>query len=638
VYSEYLLANVKFISFLRDTLKLENACSEVISSQLTQEDIDDILGYEEPSQEELDLRDEEYALEQEFETIDHTTYTTVIDGEEYDADDVYDAFMTYGTITLEQYLKGCHECYGAYGDLYLRMIEVRNRIAELNGYDNYAEYAYVESYNRDYTIEEIAAFREAVKTYLAPQLVKFRSMLPGIDQSEFPLDESAYSGEEMFSTLAPLFGQMSDELLETLTHVHDQHFYDISAAEEKADRGYSWMISNYNMPFYYNYPYGYYEDLLTTIHETGHNNKAYWSPNGWADPSIDIDTAEVHSQGLELLMTHYYGDLFGSQADAVAARQAYSVLSAITSGCLHDEIQCYAYSTPDVTFEMICQKYRQLAEEYSNVSSSDPRPEMYGWTSIHHTFNSPMYYISYATSAAGAFMFWEEAQNDFLAAVDHYLAFCAQSSALGFEETFEAVGLESPLSPEYIEKLSNTMYDNLFIVNSYTDVHTDAWYAYGVYFSDYYELIDPDYPTVFNPEGTITRGRILTALARFADERDDAPAPYIVEEGVDWAVENGLSDGKKLADAMTREQLAELYYRFAKYFEVDAVVSGDLDSFSDCNQVSDSSRTAFTWAIENDVLDIFADDAGAPVLDPKGTVTRGEFAVTLYNFYLFLIG
>jgi oligoendopeptidase F len=640
VYSELIDMFDVFNALVRDVLRLENACSEVLSSKLTPEDIEDYLGYVEMTDEEkeLDMLNEE--LELEYETVAHTNYTTTIDGEEYDADGVYDAFMTDGVITLEQYLQGCRECYGPYGELYLKMIDVRNKIAKLKGYDNYADYAYAEVYNRDYTVEEIDEFRTAVKKYLAPQLKQYRDMRPGIDTDDLPLDDSAYSGEGMFDVILPLFSQMSDELLESAKRVHDQGFYDISATEKKADRGYSMMMPHFNMPFYYNYPYGNMQDLLTTIHELGHNNKSYWSPNDWTDtsPSSNKDLAEVHSQGLELLMTHYYDILFGNQKEEVQAYEAYSMLqSGIISGCLHDEIQCYAYSTPNVTFEMICQKYRQLAEEYGNVGADDPRPEMYGWTSVHHTFNSPMYYISYATSAAGAFMIWEEAQEDFFEAVDHYLAFCAVPATVGFEETFEAVGLESPLTEAYVQKLAQTMHDKLFYVNPYTDVYTDTWYASGVYYMEYFGLIDGTSETAFSPAATATRSDVLTAIARLAVLYGAAESEelFTPEQAAAWAVENGLSDGQNLAEPMTREEMAILVWNFGKMLGDDGVGEGDLSAYTDIAGLSEDTLNALSWAVGNAIFGGSEDLDGNLVLTPEGSVTRAQAAAIIYRFILY---
>jgi len=50
--------------------------------------------------------------------------------------------------------------------IYFALIENNNRIAKLNGYDDYWTYAYENVYGRDYGVEEIQRVRELVKKYL----------------------------------------------------------------------------------------------------------------------------------------------------------------------------------------------------------------------------------------------------------------------------------------------------------------------------------------------------------------------------------------------------------------------------------------------------------------------------------------
>lgn len=632
VLSDLITLFDAFNGLVRDVLLLDNACSEILSSQLSEEDIEDYLDYEDMTEEELALNERETALEAAYRATVVETYTTTIDGEEYDADDLYQAYYVDGTIDLESYLEGNHEVYAPLGNIYLEMIDVRNQIARLNGYDNYAEYAYPEVYNRDYTLEDIAEFRAAVKEYLAPVYHSYSNFVDYPDQSEMP-EDVAYDGVGMFDTLFPYFAELSDELLESAQFTYEHKAYDVDPAPNKTGTAYSMMIPLYNMPFYFSNASGSYRDLLTSIHELGHNNNAYWSPNDWNDPSTDIDTAEVHSQALELLMIRFYPELFGSQADIVADNTATDILYSVIQGCMFDELQVYAYSTPDVTIEMINQKYRQLAEEYGNVGASDPRPEMYGWFSIPHNFELPMYYISYATSAAGAFAFWEEAQEDYFGAVDHYLRFTAQSKALGFQDSFLECDMESPLSASYVQKLSETVHENLMLVDPYTDVYYDDWYALSVYYAALLSLMNGVDDTTFAPNAGATREQFMTILARFDDEREDADAPYTLEEGVAWAVKNGIADVGDLTAPLTREELATMLYNYANMLGLDLETEGDLSGFADADTVSEQARDALTWAVEYGLIDGVSED----LLAPQDATTRAEIATVIVNFFFLLL-
>ncbi len=55
-------------------------------------------------------------------------------------------------------------------EIYVEIIKNNNRIAELAGYDNYYDYATVEVYGRDYSIEDINAFKNYIIEYFVPNI------------------------------------------------------------------------------------------------------------------------------------------------------------------------------------------------------------------------------------------------------------------------------------------------------------------------------------------------------------------------------------------------------------------------------------------------------------------------------------
>ena len=52
--------------------------------------------------------------------------------------------------------------------IYLELIDVRNRIAELRGYENYTEYGFSMNNTRDYGPEDVAGFMDAVADRVVP--------------------------------------------------------------------------------------------------------------------------------------------------------------------------------------------------------------------------------------------------------------------------------------------------------------------------------------------------------------------------------------------------------------------------------------------------------------------------------------
>ena len=76
---------------------------------------------------------------------------------------------------------------------------------------------------------------------------------------------------------------------------------------------------------------------------------------------------------------------------------------------------------------------------------------------IPHTFQSPMYYISYATSMVMALELWELGQADFDAAREAYLSVLQRPFYSGFRELAQGIGLDDPLAPEAVTKIASAL-------------------------------------------------------------------------------------------------------------------------------------------------------------------------------------
>src|SRR5699024_2547296 len=73
-------------------------------------------------------------------------------------------------ISYEEYLEICEDYYDYLNplvcDIYIELINVRNEMAQLEGYNSYEEYVHAYSYS-DYSLEDIENYREYVKKYFA---------------------------------------------------------------------------------------------------------------------------------------------------------------------------------------------------------------------------------------------------------------------------------------------------------------------------------------------------------------------------------------------------------------------------------------------------------------------------------------
>ena len=163
-------------------------------------------------------------------------------------------------------------------------------------------------------------------------------------------------------------------------------------------------------------------------------------------------------------------------------------------------------------------------------------------------------------------------------------------------------------------------------VEHLTDVDVTAWYHDAVcYCVENGIMVGVDADT-FDINGNLTRGMLMTMLAREAGA-DTAGAEPWYAKGMEWAVANGVSDGTNPEADITREQLVTMLYRYAKQAGKDVSAADELAAFPDAADVSDWALDATKWAVATGVMK----GADGKIV-PQGTATRIEAAQFFYNF------
>ena len=156
----------------------------------------------------------------------------------------------------------------------------------------------------------------------------------------------------------------------------------------------------------------------------------------------------------------------------------------------------------------------------------------------------------------------------------------------------------------------------------FADVPGSFWGADAVDFATSHELFNGTSVTSFSPNAAMTRGMIVTVLARL-EGVDTSKGSTWYEAGRQWSMENGVSDGTNMEGSLTREQLATMLYRYAG----SPAVSGTITGFADVASVSDWALDAMTWAVENGII-----TGSNGKLNPQSNATRAEVAAMLMRF------
>ncbi len=160
-------------------------------------------------------------------------------------------------------------------------------------------------------------------------------------------------------------------------------------------------------------------------------------------------------------------------------------------------------------------------------------------------------------------------------------------------------------------------------VGSFKDVPQNSWFASAVQYVTSNSLMNGTSTTAFSPSATMSRGMLMTVLARYAGESTEGGTVWY-EKGMNWAKNKGISDGSAPNRNITREQLAAMLYRYAG--EPDG--AADLSAYTDADSVSAYAEKAVQWCVKNGILT----GKTSSTLAPKATATRAECAAMLQRF------
>ena len=160
-------------------------------------------------------------------------------------------------------------------------------------------------------------------------------------------------------------------------------------------------------------------------------------------------------------------------------------------------------------------------------------------------------------------------------------------------------------------------------VGSFKDVPQNSWFASAVQYVTSNSLMNGTSTTAFSPSATMSRGMLMTVLARYAGESTEGGTVWY-EKGMNWAKNKGISDGSAPNRNITREQLAAMLYRYAG--EPDG--AADLSAYTDAGSVYAYAEKAVQWCVKNGILT----GKTSSTLAPKATATRAECAAMLQRF------
>lgn len=177
--------------------------------------------------------------------------------------------------------------------------------------------------------------------------------------------------------------------------------------------------------------------------------------------------------------------------------------------------------------------------------------------------------------------------------------------------------------------------------NPFSDVSEYAWYVTAVKYVYNEGLMKGTTNTLFSPTSNITRGMMVTILYRMEGEPKvwstnpftDVDEDEYYYDAIRWAnsehIVQGYGNGRfGPNDALTREQLAIIFYNYSRYNAVNVNKAASLDRFVDAKYTSPAGYRALQWACAEKLIQ----GTGSTTLSPNAKALRAQVAVILMRY------
>ena len=209
-------------------------------------------------------------------------------------------------------------------------------------------------------------------------------------------------------------------------------------------------------------------------------------------------------------------------------------------------------------------------------------------------------------------------------------------SYVGDEFTVKMGSKDAKLYVEFMDK------DDIRLTElPFRDVSKRDWYYDDVVYVYRKGYMDGMSSTRFGGELNTTRGQIVTILWRLTGEPratrnnpfNDVSSRQYYYDAISWAYDAGVVDGFdartfKPDQNVTREQLAAILYRYAKYMNLSTSGSAYLAKYRDADKIANWAYDAMAWANYRGLIN----GTSATRIDPKGYATRAQIAAILHRF------
>ena len=359
----------------------------------------------------------------------------------------------------------------AINELWVKFMDVRARIAQNAGKPSFREYAWQQKLRFDYTPDDCKSFASAIEQVVVPVAARIyekhkkklglASLRPWdlvdgwysrpANSAAAPtlkpfasIDELKQGVSNIFHRVDPLLGGYFDTMLaEGLT--------DLANRKNKAPGAFCTSFTSIRKPFVFVNAIGMQEDVITTLHESGHAFHVFETAGIPYIQQLEVpmEFAEVASIGMELLASPYLARQKGgfySKSDAARARIEHleGLILFWPFMAVVDSFQHWVYENPTHGADpAACNaKWGELWDRFLPGMdwSGFEEVKLTGWHRKLHIHQLPFYYVEYGLAQLGAVQLFGHALKNQAGAVAAYRKALALGGTVTLPQLFAAAG------------------------------------------------------------------------------------------------------------------------------------------------------------------------------------------------------
>jgi len=456
-YSDLIDASENYSITIRELIK--SPYKEIMSAYFDPWMMESLSNYEEMTDEEKDISIRLNSLGREYRSASMDEYYFEKDGVVW----TFESYNTQaGSLSVEdrvEIYEGLYKEKGkVIGEIYREVIQLENRLAQIDGYDNYIDMAYADFYYRDYSAEEVKNIFEDIKKSLQyrAEIDELNANIEAFDIGFINEDDTA-----TYEMLYPYIKDIDYELGDSLRYLLDNKLYDLKISDTKPNTGYSIGLKSFNDAYIFNNPTGYASDLYTYVHEFGHYNNYFYVHDKDLQEMSNQDLAEIQSQGLEVIMAGKYNQIFDKDMGLYLEVDDISTLiDTLGNAAVITEFEFYAFNHPDATAEELSSKMLEIYNEYG-YDYGEYLKGFYFWIDITHLYEAPLYYVSYLTSALAALEFYALSEENYDLAVEKYMEISTLDSSMKYRRACQFAGLSDYFEEGVVQNLYRRVCDIL---------------------------------------------------------------------------------------------------------------------------------------------------------------------------------